>query len=250
MRKFDDIKRSLYGDDTATLDPDYAQVPSDSKATSLTNRLLEAKARINQQKLQVAAEVFGNGHKNTAPVAEQKAYIKSPENTTELLQTQEQKSAETEKNLSLDPSGMELFDNQLKEDLAPEPTDVLFKDLNDAADRYGVPKNLLKALAKQESNFDNEAVSQTGVRGVLQVTERTGKEMFKGTGVEFDVTNQDHQIEAGTKYLAKHIKDWKAKGFDERQSQQLATMSYNTGFSRVSKAIKETGKQYPSMQEI
>ena len=70
----------------------------------------------------------------------------------------------------------------------PEPTEVLFKDLNDAADRYGVPKNLLKALAKQESNFDNEAVSQTGVRGVLQVTERTGKEMFKGTGVEFDVT--------------------------------------------------------------
>ena len=100
MRKFDDIKRSLYGDDTATLDPDYAQVPSDSKATSLTNRLLEAKARINQQKLQVAAEVFGNGHKNTAPVAEQKAYIKSPENTTELLQTPEQRSAQSEKDLA------------------------------------------------------------------------------------------------------------------------------------------------------
>ena len=95
-----------------------------------------------------------------------------------------------------------------------------------------------------------EAVSETGVRGVLQVTERTGKEMFKGTGVEFDVTNQDHQIEAGTKYLAKHIKDWKAKGFGDQQAQQLATASYNTGFKRVSDAISETGKALPTMEEI
>ena len=265
MRKFDDIKRSLYGDDTATLDPDYAQVPSDSKATSLTNRLLEAKARINQQKLQVAAEVFGNGHKNTAPVAEQKAYIKSPENTTELLQTPEQRSAQSEKDLAAlsdPPISFESLPSKpfMQEeepittgtplDKEPEPTEALFKDLNDAADRYGVPKNLLKALAKQESNFNNEAVSETGVRGVLQVTEETGKEMFEGTGVEFDVTNQDHQIEAGTKYLAKHIKDWKAKGFGDQQAQQLATASYNTGFKRVSDAISETGKALPTMEEI
>ena len=247
MRKFDDIKRSLYGDDTATLDPDYAQGPSDPKATSLTNRLLEAKARINQQKLQVATEVFGNGHKNTAPVAEQKAYIKSPENTTDLPDPPISFESLPSKPFMQEEEPIATGTPLDKE---PEPTEVLFKDLNDAADRYGVPKNLLKALAKQESNFNNEAVSETGVRGVLQVTEKTGKEMFEGTGVEFDVTNQDHQIEAGTKYLAKHIKDWKAKGFGDQQAQQLATASYNTGFKRVSDAISETGKALPTMEEI
>ena len=97
-------------------------------------------------------------------------------------------------------------------------------------------------LAKKESNLDDSAVSRTGVQGLLQVTVDTGDEMFKGTGITFDVTNRDHQLEAGAKYLAKHIKDWKDKGFSDQQSQHLATASYNTGFSRMSKAIAATGK--------
>ncbi|SVA63777.1 uncharacterized protein METZ01_LOCUS116631, partial [marine metagenome] len=74
MGKFDSIKQDLRGD-TATVNPN---------STSLTNRLLESKARIRDEKVARAQEVFGNGngngHKNTAAVAEQKAYIKSPDN--------------------------------------------------------------------------------------------------------------------------------------------------------------------------
>lgn len=258
MGKFDSIKQALSGD-AATVDPDYAQTPQDPKSTSLTNRLLEGKARIRDAKVAQAREVFA--HKNPAPVAEQKAYIQSPDNIVnpfEGLPSVDLPDALTEEDMlrptpelgrQLDPASIDLFDAQLEEDLAVKEDEV-FTDLNDAADRYEVPKNLLQALAKQESNFDNTAVSQTGVRGVLQVTEVTGEEMFKGTGVTFDVTNQDHQIEAGAKYLAKHIKDWKAKGFSDQQSQHLATASYNTGFSRISDAIAATKKKNPTMQEI
>lgn len=202
MRKFDNIKQDLFGN-AATVDPDYAQTPQDPRSTSLTNRLLESKARIRDEKVARAREVFGNGngngHKNTAAVAEQKAHIKSPDNTVNLPSSTVSEEDmlkpfhELGEQRAPDPIATELFDSQLEEDLAPERLQI---DLDNAATKHGLPKELFTALAKQESNFDNTAVSETGVRGVLQVTEKTGKEMFKGTGVKFDVTNQDHQIEA------------------------------------------------------
>jgi len=245
MGKFDSIKQDLRGD-TATVNPN---------STSLTNRLLESKARIRDEKVARAQEVFG--HKNTAPIAEQKAYIKSPNNIAPATapinisedfigQTDTRRQLEIPQNQEDLPIEAPILDKP-EEDLAPADLQI---DLDNAAIKHGLPKGLFTALAKQESNFDNTAISQTGVQGVLQVTKKTGKEMFEGTGVEFDVTNQDHQIEAGAKYLAKHIKGWKAKGFSEQQSQHLATASYNTGFGRVSNAIAATGKKHPNMQEI
>ena len=63
MRKFDNIKQDLFRD-AATIDPDYAQTPQDPRSTSLTNRLLESKARIRDEKIARAREVFGNGNGN------------------------------------------------------------------------------------------------------------------------------------------------------------------------------------------
>ena len=88
MRKFDNIKQDLFGD-AATVDPDYAKTPQDPRSTSLTNRLIESKSRIRDEKIARAREVFGNGngngHKNTAAVAEQKEYTQSPDNTADPL---------------------------------------------------------------------------------------------------------------------------------------------------------------------
>lgn len=43
------------------------------------------------------------------------------------------------------------------------------------ADKYGIPRNLFRAMTKQESGGDPNAVSPTGVRGRQQVTERVAK---------------------------------------------------------------------------
>ena len=65
-----------------------------------------------------------------------------------------------------------------------------------------------------------------------------------------DVNNAAHQLYAGAKYLDKHIRGWKSKGFSDKQSLQLASASYNTGFQRVLDAITATNKEHPSMEEI
>lgn len=50
--------------------------------------------------------------------------------------------------------------------LAPKPLRKFFQE---AADKYGVPARLLAYVAKQESGFDKNAVSEAGAQGVMQV---------------------------------------------------------------------------------
>lgn len=63
------------------------------------------------------------------------------------------------------------------------------------ADRYQVPKNLFRAMTKQESGGDPNAVSPTGVRGRQQVTERVAK------GYGLDRNDPYQQSVAAARYL-------------------------------------------------
>ena len=122
----------------------------------------------------------------------------------------------------------------------------IFTAIDGAAEEFGLPKALFRSLVFEESGNKQTAKSPTNVRGIAQVTQQTMEEMLPGG----DVNNAAHQLYAGAKYLSKHVNRWKLKGFDERQAQQLAAASYNTGFSRVLEAIKATKKTHPTMQEI
>jgi hypothetical protein len=64
------------------------------------------------------------------------------------------------------------------------------------AAQYGVPQNLALAVAYHESRFDTCAGSPTGVRGVMQLTQRTGR------GLGFDRNVNEENIEGGVKYLS------------------------------------------------
>lgn len=61
---------------------------------------------------------------------------------------------------------------------------------------YGVLENLALAVAYHESRFDTCAGSPTGVRGVMQLTQRTGR------GLGFDRDINEENIEGGVKYLS------------------------------------------------
>ena len=65
-----------------------------------------------------------------------------------------------------------------------------------AADTYQVPVNLIKALAKAESNFDANAVSRCGAQGIMQLMPATARAM--GVTNAFDPAQN---IMGGTKYL-------------------------------------------------
>lgn len=67
------------------------------------------------------------------------------------------------------------------------------------ATQYGVPLNLALAVAYQESRFDTCAGSPTGVRGVMQLTKRTGRSL----GFDRDVNEEN--IEGGVKYLSQGV---------------------------------------------
>lgn len=64
------------------------------------------------------------------------------------------------------------------------------------AKKYRISEGLALSVAYQESRFDSCAGSHTGVKGVMQLTRRTGS----GMGFDRDINEQN--IEGGVKYLA------------------------------------------------
>lgn len=90
-----------------------------------------------------------------------------------------------------------------------------------AADRNGLDRALLAAVAKVESNFNPYAVSPRGACGILQLMPQTAKR-FGVTNV-FDVAQN---IDGGARYLR-----WLLDRFDGRV--ELALAGYNAGEGAV-----------------
>jgi soluble lytic murein transglycosylase-like protein len=98
------------------------------------------------------------------------------------------------------------------------PVDGEFSELiNSAAQKYGLDPALLKALIRQESNFDPNAQSPAGAQGLTQ--------LMPGTAAALGVTNPldpAQAIDGGAKYLAQQL-----KAFDGDVRKALA--AYNAG---------------------
>lgn len=110
-----------------------------------------------------------------------------------------------------------------------------------AAAESGLPVNLIKSLAKQESSFRNLAENRAGAIGVMQVTEGAMKEVNKlvHTFTKEDLTDAEKNIMVGALYLALRLKY-------HNGDVVLAVAAYNCGSGNVDKAggtvpaIKET----------
>lgn len=100
----------------------------------------------------------------------------------------------------------------------------------EAARRYGVDWRLLAAIAYQESHWDPQAVSPTGVRGLMMLTEDTAREM--------ELEDRHHatgSLEAGTAYLLK-VKAKIPKRIREPDRTWMALAAYNIGFGHLEDA--------------
>jgi hypothetical protein len=92
-----------------------------------------------------------------------------------------------------------------------------------AGAREGVDPRLIHAVIQQESNYDPDAVSPAGARGLMQ--------LMPGTAKRFDCNDTKDEtcnVEAGTKYLA-----WLLKRFNG--DVKLALAGYNAGEGAVDK---------------
>lgn len=100
------------------------------------------------------------------------------------------------------------------------PMDSIFQK---ASEKYNVPVNLLKAVAKAESNFNPKAVSRAGATGVMQLMPKTAE--YLGVKDSFDA---EQNIMGGAKYLSGMLEKYKG-------NTKLALAAYNAGSGNVAK---------------
>ncbi len=110
----------------------------------------------------------------------------------------------------------------------PEYKKIIQKE----SEKYGFDWRMITAVIYQESHFDPEAKSKTNVRGLMQVTIATAKEM--------GIVNRQkpkQSIKAGIKYLSKMYDKFDYIE-DEHQRIIFALASYNVGYGHVLDAIE------------
>lgn len=108
----------------------------------------------------------------------------------------------------------------VNESSSPSELETYFQK---AAKEYGIDINLLKAVAKQESNYDPTAVSTAGASGVMQLMPSTAREL----GVE-NIMDPEQNIMGGAKYLSQMLNTFNG-------DVSLALAAYNAGPGNVKK---------------
>lgn len=118
---------------------------------------------------------------------------------------------------------LELYPDALRVRLFPLPYRSLIEE---QADRQGVPSMLLAALIREESRFDNDAVSDAAARGLTQFLLSTARRLAPRAGLDTPTARELHQpevaISLGAVYLAE---------LSERYAGHLLPMlaAYNAG---------------------
>jgi len=106
-------------------------------------------------------------------------------------------------------------------------------------DKYGVDYLLMAAQGYQESQLNQDAKSQVGAIGVMQVMPATGKELKVG-----DITQVDPNIHAGVKYMRFMIDQYyKDEPMTPLDKGLFTFASYNAGPGRVRQLRREAEKR-------
>lgn len=108
-------------------------------------------------------------------------------------------------------------------DAAPPAPEELEMMIQNQASQQGVDADLLKAVIKNESNFNPKAVSPVGAQGLMQLMPGTAA----GLGVQ-NSFNPVQNIEGGAKYLKNLLQKYD-------QSVPKALAAYNAGPGAVDK---------------
>lgn len=114
------------------------------------------------------------------------------------------------------------FKNDIKEILP-----VWESTIKEAAREFNVPWLLVAAVAYQESKWNNDAISHTGVKGMMQLTLKTAEHI----GVK-DREDAEQSIRGGTNYL-RYLYDKTPTHLLPFERWVFALASYNIGYAHM-----------------
>ena len=101
------------------------------------------------------------------------------------------------------------------------------------SEMYGVDEELIYAMIKEESNFNQDANSHKDAIGLMQLVQDTADEVGLELGIEdVDLRDPETNIQIGTKYLSDLIEKYDG-------NIKFAIVAYNAGFGNVDKWIRE-----------
>jgi len=96
------------------------------------------------------------------------------------------------------------------------------------AEQNGVDPMLVAGLIKQESIFQNDAISRAGAIGLMQVLPKTGRKMARRLKLRYSrekLFDPEYNIQVGTLYLSDLLKQF--------GSQEAALAAFNAGEDRI-----------------
>ncbi|MBR1676155.1 MAG: lytic transglycosylase domain-containing protein [Clostridia bacterium] len=101
------------------------------------------------------------------------------------------------------------------------------------ADKYGVERNFVYSVIKCESSFKENAVSDSGAVGIMQIMPKTADFISENffDGKDYDLFNVDINIEFGVRYIA-----YLYEKFGDKRSVLAA---YNAGEGNVKKWLSD-----------
>lgn len=156
--------------------------------------------------------------------------------STALINTASRTATNSTQNTQTSPT----FAQTLKSAFTGKGGEDLDAYFEAAGRKYDISPDLLKAVAKVESNFRPDVVSRAGATGVMQLMPGTAR----GLGVE-DSFNPEQNIMGGAKYLKQQLDN-------HNGDVRLALAAYNAGPGAVKKyggipPYKETQAYVPKV---
>lgn len=127
-------------------------------------------------------------------------------------------------------------------------TQINYQDeIAEYSSKYSVDPMLTAAIVKVESDFDNDAVSHQGAKGLMQLLDETARHSAEVTGNSYypeKLNDIDYNLDLGIGYY-----DYLYKYYNNRQ---LALAAYNGGVGNVDKWIEEglLDKNNPDISNI